>query len=343
MVVVVVGNVTGAQGRAIVERFQELQAKQQSIKVTIRGLTRNKHSQKARHLLEGLVNQDLLELYNVDYDDASSFTQAFDGADALLLNVIMSKKESQQYRNMLAAALEAKTIQHIIYSSSTECQLDHGIPHWETSWKTEQYLDTLSSDHPQLTYHVLRYAHCNDNLLTFYKPASDGTMYVPWDPSVKVHTASVRDGARVACKLFLNPTLLPHGHRLDVVTDFCSPHDMAACVSRAKGGATVTAYKGPWILLNVISRLAYEPGSITTMGKFLETHWTKDIVPEPNKIREVLKDEIDAGEPLESVEAFCQRHFGSAEAAPEEAPPLDTSKLDSRQSVPTISHTVWNS
>jgi hypothetical protein len=252
MVVVVVCNVTGRQGRAIVARFQELRARQKSIRVTIRGLTRNKNSQKAKRLLEGLQNKDLLKLYDVDYDDASSFTQAFESADALLLNVIMSKEESQQYRNILTAALAAKTIRHVIYSSNTECQLDHGIPHWETSWKTEQYLEKLASYHPELTYHVLRYAHCNDNLLSFYRPGlNDTTIYVPWDPSVPVHTASVKDGARVACKLFLDPSLLPHGHKLDVVTDFCSPHNMAAAVSLASGGTTVEAYKGPWLLLNV--------------------------------------------------------------------------------------------
>jgi hypothetical protein len=87
------------------------------------------NSRKAKRLLEGLQNKDLLELYDVDYDDASSFTQAFESADALLLNVIMSKEESQQYRNILTAALAAKTIRHVIYSSNTECQLDHGIPH----------------------------------------------------------------------------------------------------------------------------------------------------------------------------------------------------------------------
>jgi hypothetical protein len=153
---------------------------------------------------------------------------------------------------------------------------------------------------------------------------NDTTIYVPWDPSVPVHTASVKDGARVACKLFLDPSLLPHGHKLDVVTDFCSPHNMAAAVSLASGGTTVEAYKGPWILLNVFSRLAYDVESITTMGKFFETHWTKDIVPEPDKIREVLRDEIAAGEPLETVEAFCQRHFGSGDPT---YLPLDAGRL----------------
>lgn len=76
-------------------------------------------------------------------------------------------------------------------------------------------------------------------------------------------------------------------------------------------GRTVRAYKGPWIFLNVIGRLAYEPRSIKIMGEFIERHWTKDIVKDADKIRDFLKDEIEGGEPLESVRDFCRRHFAS--------------------------------
>lgn len=65
-------------------------------------------------------------------------------------------------------------------------------------------------------------------MLTFYRPDGDGWMPFPWDPSVRVHTASVRDGARAACKLFLDPSSLPPGGMIDVTTDFRSPDEMAA-------------------------------------------------------------------------------------------------------------------
>lgn len=147
MLLVVVGNVTGAQGRAIVERFRErnrlasqnAEDSQRTI-VRVRGLTRNKGSARARDLLRENEN---LELYDVDYNDASTFDEPFRGADALFLNVIMSKREAGQYKLMIEAALQSGTIRHIVYSSAAECQLDHGVPHWETSWGTERHLQTV--------------------------------------------------------------------------------------------------------------------------------------------------------------------------------------------------------
>lgn len=311
MSVIVIANVTGAQGQAIVERFQELIRRSQDGKSTIqvRGLTRNKGSTKAQNLLRG--KEDFLELYSVDYNDASTLKEAFHNANALFLNVIMSKQESHQYKIMMEVALNSGTIRHVIYSSSSECQRNHGVPHWKTSWDTERKLQQMlrkqQQNHP-ITVHILRYAHCHENILTYYKPSKRGWMAFPWDPSVQVHTASVRDGARVACQLFLNPLRMPSGDIMDITTDVCSPHEMAAAVSRHKG-QTVRAYKGPWMLLHMVRHLAYEPRSIAIMGKFIERNWSRDMVPAADKIRQFLKDEIDSGEPLDSMDRFCRRHF----------------------------------
>ena len=109
-------------------------------------------------------------------------------------------------------------------------------------------------------------------------------MAFPWDPSVPVHTASVRDGARVVGKLFQDPTLLPSGATLDVVTDFSSPNDMAQAITMAGSNTLqIQAYKGPWIFLKVIRWLAYEPNSIVIMGNFIETNWNMDIIPQTRR------------------------------------------------------------
>ena len=52
--------------------------------------------------------------------------------------------------------------------------------------------------------------------------------------------------------------------------------------------------------------------SIAKMGNFIEQKWKKGTVKASHKIRELLKPEIEAGEPLESVAAFCERHFGAS-------------------------------
>ena len=280
-------------------------------------MTRNKDSPKALALAEKY--KGLLTLYTVDHNDPKSMEEAFEDANALYLNGAMSKDESLVYEKILEAALQAKrngaSLNHIIYSSSVECHRDHGVPHWETSRRTEEYLRNLQTtdECSDLTVHFVRFAHCNENLLNYFAPSKSGWMAFPWDVSVRTPTASVKDGARVTCRLFLDPKLMNNGESVDIVTDFASPSDMAAEVSRVQG-RKVQAYKGPWILLHVVNHLFWEPKTIVIMGKFLETNdLSNGFVSEPDKIRVLLKDEINNGEPLESVAAFCERSFSKFE------------------------------
>ena len=97
---------------------------------------------------------------------------------------------------------------------------------------------------------------------------------------------------------------------LDFSPFFHSPKEMADAVSKAKG-QQIRAYKGPWILLNVVHYLAFEPKTIKIMGEWLEMNSKKEMIQNPDKIRDFLKDEIANGETLETVQQFCQRHFAS--------------------------------
>ena len=65
MLIVVIANITGTQGQAVVERFKELRQLEDNAdnsKLIIRGLARNKESPKAKDLLKRYEN---IELYNV--------------------------------------------------------------------------------------------------------------------------------------------------------------------------------------------------------------------------------------------------------------------------------------
>ncbi|KAL3928664.1 MAG: hypothetical protein SGARI_004970 [Bacillariaceae sp.] len=156
---------------------------------------------------------------------------------------------------------------------------------------------------------MVRYAHCNENMQSFFAPKK-GWMAFPWDPSVEIHTASVRDGARVACKMFCEPDLLDYGEAIDIVSDFMSPNKMAEYITNTTG-TTTKAYKGPWIFIKFGHWFGYEASSILTMGKRIETHWKKEgyLTPLKHDITEFLADEIKE-EPLETVEAFVERSFG---------------------------------
>jgi NmrA-like family len=322
---VAVCTVTGNQGREIAQRFHKMNqaASAGNQKYHVRGLTRDKTSKRAAKLVEKTGPQTL-SLVDVDYWSKESLRAALKGADALYINSTMSKDEAKQYEQIIDVAVDEVGIQHLIYSSTVECQKDHGVPHWETSQHTEMYLQQKYQEckgtAKQFGYHLVRFSNCNENMLTYFAP-KNGYMAFPYDPSVGGHTASVKDGARVACRLFAQPNSLPMDGTgiVNVATEYRTANDWAAAVTKAKAGETdcfgkakkpIRAYKGPWIFVKFGHNFGWEPSSILTMGAYLEKYWSESYISTGTSIHEYLKEEIQAGEPLETIEEFATRHFG---------------------------------
>lgn len=228
--------------------------------------------------------------------------------------------QTKMYERIIDCAANVG-VKHIIYSSVVECDQDkdHGIPHWDCARHTEGYLAIRQDETKNaFTYHILRYAHVNDNLLpgNHHAPSEDGWIAYPYHPSIRMHTASARDGARVACKLFCQPNSLKNGAVMNMITDFRNPHEMAQFITLATG-KPVQAFKGPATLLVAGHLLGYEKKSIVTMGEYIEKKWTKDYVKSLKfKMEDFLREEIEReGEPLETLEAFVNRSFGGNTSA----------------------------
>ncbi len=296
---------TGSQGKEVIRRFKEInESKSDEANIFhLKALTRNRSSSSAQNLAE-IPNVTIAE---TDYS-SESLKSIFIGVDALYLNYAMVENEAEIESTIIDAALESG-VQHIIYASTVGCENDHGVPHWTSSYKTEEYLKKCYNERGDFKYHFSRLAHFNENILPgSYFPPKNGKITCPTNVDAICATASLRDAARVACKLFSEPSRLPNGSSINVVTEEVSYKQIAAAVSKAKG-ETIVAERGPWIFTTFGHWFGWEANSILCMAKYLNANKCTGF--EMDTLRNLLKEEIEAGEPLETIEKFAERHFSN--------------------------------
>jgi NmrA-like family len=311
--VVAVSAVTGALGAALVAQIAKLNKQRSPSQPLLyaRGLTRDSTSPQAQELLQQYSK--ILTLVEVDYDSPKSIRRALKGCQAFFLKCPIPLTQTKvYYERMIDCAIQVK-IPHIVYASHVACEKEHTIPHWTRARHTEGYLAIRQDEtHPAFTYQVLRFAHLNEYLLMPPQAPDNGWIAYPWQPSIRIHTASAKDGARVACKLILNPTSLKSGAILNLVTDYKNPHEMAQFITLATG-IPVQAYKGPASVVTMGQLMGYHNRTIAAMGEYIEAEWTPEIVkPTRTNLQEFLNDELKE-EPLETLEAFVNRAFAKPE------------------------------
>lgn len=296
---------TGNQGKEVISRFNEInESESYGSKVFhLKALTRNKFSDGAKRLSK-VPN---VTIAATDYS-SESLMKVFSGVDALYLNYAMVKNEAEVEKTIIDAALESG-VQHIVYASNVGCEKDHGVPHWISSYKTEEYLKERYSkdDGKDFKYHFMRLAHFNENFTPgSYFPPKNGKITYPWNADALVATSSLRDAARVACKLFAEPCKLPNGSYIDAITEDMTSTGIAAAISKATG-ETVTAVKGPWIFTAFGQWFGWEANTILCMAKYIDVNNCNGF--DLDAMRNFLQEEIEDGEPLETIENFAKRHF----------------------------------
>jgi nucleoside-diphosphate-sugar epimerase len=301
---------TGNQGREVIKRFQEInEAKTFKNKVfQSKALTRSASSNAAIDLSK-MPNVTVAE---TNYSSIESLKNVLEGVDALYLNYAMVENEAEIETSIVDAAIESG-VKHIIYASTSGCGRDHGVPHWTSSYKTEEYLKechskcTEKKEGEDFKYHFVRLGHFNENILPgSYFPPQNGKITYPWGSDIRVATSSLRDIARVACKLFTEPWRLDNGSSIDALTEFFTPNDIAKCVSNAKGEAIIAA-KGPWIFTTFGHWFGWEASTVLSMAKYIDANEFVEGLSITD-MHDFLQNEIEA-EPLETIESFARRHF----------------------------------
>ena len=305
---------TGKQGREVIKRFQEINENNtyENRVFHSKALTRSRASTVAISFSK-LPNVTVAE---TNYSSIESLKNVLGGVDAVYLNYAMVENEAEIERSVIDAAIESG-VKHIIYASTVGCEKDHGVPHWASSYKTEEYLKECHSNCIEkkegcedFKYHFVRLGHFNENILPgSYFPPKNGMITYPWRSDARCGTSSLRDVARVSCKLFAEPWKLDNGSSIDAITDCFTPDNIAEYLSNATGEET-RATKGPWIFTTFGHWFGWEANSILFMAKYIDANDYVDFSSVTN-MQTFLQNEIET-EPLETMESFCRRHFSGS-------------------------------
>jgi uncharacterized protein YbjT (DUF2867 family) len=297
---IVICAATGNQGKEVINRFREINETNQYEKTFyLKALTRSASSKEA---MEISSNVSVVE---TNYS-TESMNAIFKGVDALYLNYAMVKNEAEVESSIIDAALNAG-VKHIVYASTISCENDHGVPHWTSSYATEEHLKKCHSESANnFLFHFVRLGHFNENMLPgSYFPPKNGKLTYPWRSDARFPTSSLRDAARVACKLFAEPWKLANGSSIDTVTEYVTTEQIAAGISKAEG-KFIKAAKGPWIFTTFGHYFGWEASTILTMAEYIDANELLDM--NFDTMLNLLKEEIDV-EPLETIEKFTKRHF----------------------------------
>ncbi len=147
---VFVTGATGNQGGAVVRHLL-------SKGYRVKALVRNPDSPRAKSLV-----QENVEIIKGDLNDTASYRNHLQNTDAVFCNLHFKEgvdKETRQGFNFVTISKE-QGVKHIIYSSVIGCDLNTGIPHWESKWKIENHIKSTRID-----FTILRPASLFENLL----------------------------------------------------------------------------------------------------------------------------------------------------------------------------------
>lgn len=218
--IILVSGATGTQGgavaRALIERG-----------FTVRGLTRNPDSERARALSALGV-----EMVRGDFDDTASI-------DAALVDAY-GAYSVQQYRGIgvdaeirqskaFADAARRAGVRHFVYSSVLFARLGSGVAQFESKREIEDYIRSI-----ELPYSFIRPASFMSNFEGVRESASSGIYRTPFPPQMTQLHIAPRDIGRVVASAFENPDRWI-GRELNLAGQRIAYADIAATMSRVMG------------------------------------------------------------------------------------------------------------
>ena len=126
---VFVTGITGKQGAAVAAHLLKSGHE-------VMGLTRNANSEKAKNW-----NYQGVHIVEGDLNDAASFSNELNKADAIYLVQALQKKHSEieQGKRFVDAVKTAKN-QHLVYASVAGADLNTGIPHFDSKNEIEKHI-----------------------------------------------------------------------------------------------------------------------------------------------------------------------------------------------------------
>jgi uncharacterized protein YbjT (DUF2867 family) len=233
--------VTGNQGSALAKHLLN---KNHSVV----GLTRNANSEKSQLLkTKGVI------LVEGDLSEPASYQEHLDKADAIFLVQVLQEKEKEINQGQLFIdAINPANKTHFVYSSVLGADLNTGVPHFESKYELEKYLQSKN-----LSLTILRPASFYENNLhpQVAKGIKKGKYISPLNKGCKQQMIGTDDIGKIAAQV-ISDRARYQDRTLSIATDEWQIADVPKAFSEA---------------LNIPVKYKKLPGFITrlAMGKDL--------------------------------------------------------------------------
>ena len=218
---VLVTGVTGNQGRAVTEAL--LQGGHR-----VRALVRTEDEQAAPRFKKNGV-----ETVKGDFDDPPSLLRAASGMDAVfaVTTPITGVDAEIRHGKAIADAARAAGVGHLVFSSVGDADRETGIPHFDSKYEIEQYVQSLD-----VPWTITAPAFFYENALFPWNLADlkEGRFRQALKPARKLQQISVGDIGRFNAMVIgrREPFL---GKRINISGDELTGVEMAEALSRAIG------------------------------------------------------------------------------------------------------------
>jgi uncharacterized protein YbjT (DUF2867 family) len=214
--------VTGANGNQGSASVRNLLSKGFYVKALVRNLPASK-----------LYSHTNLEIIKGDLDDVNSYrSQLYDcnGVFCLLTYIHGVNREVKQGIDLVNAAKE-NGIKHFVYSSVIGCDLNTGIPHWESKNKIENHIKASG-----ILYTILRPTSLYENMLIPQVKSRilKGKLVLPTRKDTVQQFISSDDVGKIAANVFSDPEKY-YGLTMNLAAEQMNGEELAVTFSKAMG------------------------------------------------------------------------------------------------------------
>jgi len=204
--VLVIG-ATGQQGGSLARLLLQNKHK-------VYALTRNRNARSSA--IQDLENRGA-NIVEGNLDDSDSLQQVVKNIESIFLmgTPFEDGIEGEIRRGRLVADIAKENkIQHLVYSSVVNADKNTGIPHFESKYKVEQYIDNLGIPHT-----IIGPTFFMENLLDPRLGAlQQGQLALPLSPSTVLQQISVQNIAEFSAMVIESPERFL-GKRIDIASD----------------------------------------------------------------------------------------------------------------------------
>jgi len=215
-------------------------------KIFVTGATGNQGAAVTRNLLSKGFNvkalvrdtaklnaQENLEIIKGDLDDPASYRSHLQNVDGVFCNLVFKygiRKEIRQGIELVNASKE-NDVKHFVYSSVIGCDLNTGIPHWESKLKIEDHLKSSG-----IGYTILRPSSLYENMLIPQVKSRilKGKLVLPTQKHKVQQFIGSEDIGKIVTILFSNSEKYK-GRTITLAAEQMDGEQLAATFSKAMG------------------------------------------------------------------------------------------------------------